>query len=123
MGRRVRPGRADAFESVAAALDADVGALAFGSVGEISKYDLGHGERTRWYMIENQVIEAANRLELSRLVPSHHDMWHGVGADPKALHEHAVSHAHPRVAEPPHVGCSFRLSEPGICRTGALDKD
>jgi hypothetical protein len=33
VGRLVRPGRADAFESVAAAFDADVGALAFGSVG------------------------------------------------------------------------------------------
>ncbi|PSQ25518.1 hypothetical protein BRD03_13485 [Halobacteriales archaeon QS_9_68_17] len=74
-------------------------------------------------MDENQVTEAADRLELSRLVPSHHDMWQGVGADPKVLHEHAVSHVHPRGIEPPHVDCSFRLSEPGIRRIGALDGD
>ncbi|NHN49460.1 MBL fold metallo-hydrolase [Halostella sp. JP-L12] len=114
---------AEAFEAVAGEFDVDVGALAFGSVGEIYKPELGRGERTRWYMDENQVIEAANQLELMRLVPSHHDMWQGVGADPKVLHEHAASHEYPRVIEPPHVGCSFRLSEPGIRRIGALDGD
>ncbi|WP_121823069.1 MBL fold metallo-hydrolase [Halostella salina] len=114
---------ADAFASVAGEFDLDVGALAFGSVGQIYKPELGHGERTKWYMDENQVIEAANQLELDRLVPSHHDMWQGVGADPKVLHEHATSHEYPRVIEPPHVGCSFRLGEHGIQRIGALDGD
>jgi L-ascorbate 6-phosphate lactonase len=98
-----------------------VGALAFGSVGEIYKYDLGRGERTRWYMDENQVVEAANQLELDRLLPSHHDMWQGVGADPKVLHKYATSFEYPRVIEPPHVGCSFRLGKHGIRRIGALD--
>lgn len=109
-----------AFPGVADVFDVDVGALAFGSVGEIYKYDLGRGERTRWYMDENEVIEAANQLELDRLLPTHHDMWQGVGADPKVLHEHAASHAYPRVLEVPYVGCSFRLGEHGIRRLGAL---
>ncbi|MFD1525765.1 MBL fold metallo-hydrolase, partial [Halolamina salina] len=112
---------AEAFPEIAAEFDVDVGALAFGSVGEIYKYDLGRGERTRWYMDENQIVEAANQLELDRLLPTHHDMWQGVGADPKVLHEHAASFRYPRVLEVPHVGCSFRLDEPGIWRMGALE--
>lgn len=111
------------FRDVGATFDIDVGALAFGSVGTIYEPESGHGERTRWYMDENQIIEAANQLQLSRLVPSHHDMWQGVGADPKVLHEHARSHEHPHSIEPPHVGCSFRLGEPGIRRIGALQTE
>lgn len=111
---------ADAFEHLGERFDIDVGALAFGSVGEIYKPELGRSERTRWYMDENQIVEAANQLELDRLLPSHHDMWQGVGADPKVLHEHAASFRYPRVLEVPHVGCSFALDEPGLRRMGAL---
>ena len=110
-----------AFPEVAAEFDVDVGALAFGSVGEIYEPESGHGERTRWYMDENEIVETANQLELPRLLPTHHDMWQGVGADPKVLHEHAASFRYPHVLEVPHVGCSFRLDEPGLRRMGALD--
>lgn len=111
---------AAAFETIGAEFDIDVGALAFGSVGTIYEPSVDHGERTRWYMDENQIIETANQLELTRLVPSHHDMWQGVGADPKVLHEHATSFDYPAVVEPPHIGCSFRLEEPGIRRIKEL---
>lgn len=111
------------FRDVGSEFDIDVGALAFGSVGSIYDPESGQGKRTRWYMDENQIIEAANQLQLSRLVPTHHDMWQGVGADPKVLHEHARSYEHPHSIEPPHVGCSFRLREPGIRRIGALDTE
>ena len=110
-----------AFPEIAAEFDIDVGALAFGSVGNIYEPESGYGERTRWYMDENQTVEAANQLELDRLLPTHHDMWQGVGADPKVLHEHATSFRYPRVLEVPHVGCAFRFDEPGLQRMGALD--
>ncbi|GAB7093472.1 MBL fold metallo-hydrolase [Halolamina litorea] len=110
----------EAFPAVADEFDIDVGALAFGSVGHIYEPETGHGERTRWYMDENEIIEAANQLELDRLLPSHWDMWQGVGADPKVLHEHAASHAYPRTLDVPHVGCSFRFGDPGIGRLGVL---
>lgn len=111
---------ATAFETVGEEFDLDIGALAFGSVGMIYEPELDRGERTRWYMDENQIIEAANQLRLARLIPSHHDMWQGVGADPKALHEHAASNLYPRVIEPPHIGCSFGFRDPGLRRIDAL---
>lgn len=114
---------AEAFADVGERHDVDVGALAFGTVGSIYEAEPDRGVRTKWYMDENEVIEAANQLQLTRLLPSHHDMWQGEGGDPKVLHDHAVSHEYPRIVEPPYVGCSVRLGEPGIRRLDALDGD
>jgi L-ascorbate 6-phosphate lactonase len=42
-----------------------------------------------FYNDGDEVIEIANQLRLDALLPSHYDLWRGVLADPKALHEHA----------------------------------
>ncbi len=96
-----RPGE---FEAIGEDYDIDLGALAFGTVGMIPDSETGEPERTRWYNDGNQVIEAANALELDRLLPSHWDMWRGVGADPKALYHHAASFAYPRQLEVVEIG-------------------
>jgi L-ascorbate 6-phosphate lactonase len=110
---------ADAFADIGAAFDIDLGVLAFGSQGLI-RYPEGETRRTRWYMDENDVVEAANALELDRLLPSHWDMWRGMDADPKVLVEHATSHEYPRVVERAKVGDRVDLGRPGIVQANAL---
>ena len=112
---------AEEFSDVGERFNIDAGALAFGTVGSIYEPKSDSGVRTKWYMNENEIIEATNQLQLSRLLPSHHDMWQGEAGDPKLLHEHAVSFDYPRVIEPLYIGCSVRLSEPGIRRLDALE--
>jgi L-ascorbate 6-phosphate lactonase len=102
------------FADVGKEFDIDLGVLAFGTVGHIYFPDEDRAERTRWYMDENQVVEAANDLRLTRLAPSHYDMWRGVGADPKGLHEHVASHEHPHVLEPIKIGDRLDFDRPGI---------
>jgi len=94
--------------------DIDVGALAFGSHGQLYYPDAGHPQYTEWYMGENETIQAANALELDRLIPAHHDIWKGVTADPTALFGHANTQAYPRVIEPVQIGDRFDLESPGI---------
>jgi len=94
----------DAFERVGEAYDVDLGVLAFGTVGQIPDKETREPTRTRWYNDENQVIEAANALQLDRLLPSHWDMWKGLTGDPTVLHEHANSFAHPRSLEVVEIG-------------------
>jgi L-ascorbate 6-phosphate lactonase len=110
----------EAFPDLAAEFDIDAGALAFGSVGDIYDPETDSVERTRWYMDENQLVEAANQLELDRLVPTHYDMWRGVGADPNVLAAHAASFEYPRVIETVRVGDRLDVSRPGVVRPNAL---
>lgn len=110
----------DAFGAVAESFDIDVGALALGSVGNVYDLDAGHVERSRWYMDENGIIEAANQLELDRLLPTHYDMWRGLGADPGVLGHHAASFAYPRVIEHAVVGDRFSIAEPGRVQARCL---
>ena len=112
---------AEAFHDVGREFDLDLGTLAFGTVGNIYYPNDGRAERTRWYMDENEVIEAANALRLDRLLPSHFDMWRGVDGDPKVLHEHAASHEYPRVLEVVQVGDRVDLDRPGVVRPAALE--
>lgn len=105
---------AEAFHDVGEEFDVDAAVLAFGSVGTIAFPEDGEARRTRWYNDENQVLEAANALRADRLLPSHYDMWKGVGADPKVLHEHAASFEYPRVIERVTIGDRVDLAEPGI---------
>ena len=109
---------ADAFHDIGQEFDLDLGVLAFGSVGRIHDKAAGETSRTRWYMDENDVIEAANALGLDRLVPSHWDMWKGVTADAKVLHEHAVSYEHPKVIERVTIGDRLDFDEPGVVPPG-----
>ncbi|MCX2818621.1 MBL fold metallo-hydrolase [Haladaptatus sp. F3-133] len=101
---------ADVFGKIGDEFDIDVGALAFGSVGNV-RYPDGEIRRTKWYMDENEVIEVANQLRLDRLVPTHHDLWKGLNADPKVLHEHAASHEYPKSIEVVEVGDMLTTAE------------
>ncbi|RQG99427.1 MBL fold metallo-hydrolase [Natrarchaeobius oligotrophus] len=108
------------FSAIADEFDLDVGALALGSVGNVSAPDGDGIERTRWYMDENQLIEAANQLELERLLPVHHGLWRGVGANPAVLSEHAASFEFPRVIEPVSLGDRFDVDSPGRVQPRAI---
>ncbi len=102
------------FEEIAQTYDVDVGAFAFGTVGNIYYPEDDECRRTRWYMDENQIIEAANQLQVDRLIPSHYDMWRGVGADPKVLHEHAHSYEFPRVVDVVKIGDRIDVDQLGV---------
>lgn len=105
---------ADAFAAIGDEFDIDLGVLAFGTVGRI--YDAADDEArpTKWYMSENEVVEAANDLRLDRLLPSHFDMWKGVSGDPKGLHEHVASYEYPRTLEVVSIGDRVDLGSPGV---------
>lgn len=111
---------ADAFTDIGREFDIDLGVLALGSVGMIHDPDTGRAEPTRWYNDENQVLEAANDLQLRRLLPSHWDMWRGVGADPTALHEHAASYEYPKLLEVVKIGDRVDIDDPGIVQSETL---
>ncbi|MFB6299655.1 MAG: MBL fold metallo-hydrolase [Halobacteriales archaeon] len=111
-GGDTRP--AESFAALGREFDIDIGILAVGSVGRIYDETKDEGITTRWYMDENEVVEAANELQFDRLVPSHYDMWKGVGADPKAIHDHARSYPCPQVIEPMQIGDRINVAEPGI---------
>ncbi|WP_254278786.1 MBL fold metallo-hydrolase [Haloarcula marina] len=105
---------ADAFAAIGREFDIDLGVLAFGTVGRIHHTDDGGTRPTKWYMTESEVVEAANALRVTRLLPSHYDMWKGVAADPKSLHEHAASYEYPRTLEVVSVGDRVDLGSPGV---------
>ncbi|MFB6114408.1 MAG: MBL fold metallo-hydrolase [Halodesulfurarchaeum sp.] len=94
----------DAFEELGASYDLDLGVLAFGSSGMIPDKQTRDPSHTTWYNDENQIVEAANALELDRLLPSHWDMWKGLTADPTAVHHHARSFRYPRRVEIVEIG-------------------
>jgi len=100
-GGDARPG---AFDSVGEAYDIDVGVLAFGAVGMIPDSETGEPQRTQWYSDENMIIEAANELQLNRLVPSHWDMWKGMTTEPTVLHNHANSFDYPETLTIAEIG-------------------
>jgi L-ascorbate 6-phosphate lactonase len=112
---------ADCFADVGREFDIDVGVLAFGSVGR--RYYPGADETRAYhvYMDENDVIAAANDLRLDRLLPSHYNMWKGLDADAKVLHEHAASFPHPAVIHPVDVGDRVDLGRPGVVPLSVLD--
>jgi len=105
-GGDARPGE---FAAIGEAYDVDLAALAFGSTGMIPDKETREPERTTWYSDENMIVEAANELQVDRLVPTHWDMWKGMGADPTVLHRHANSFDHPRVIDVVEIGDSVDL--------------
>lgn len=108
----------DDFAALGEEFDIDVGVLAFGSDGRIG------GENgpkpAHWYMSEDEVVAAANELQLDRLIPSHWDMWRGVGGNPAALADHVHSHDFPRVLETVRIGDRFDLNAPGVVTPSTL---
>ena len=109
---------ADAFEDIAREFDIDAGVFAYGTVGNIhhTEDDPAETYPTDWYNDGEQMAEAANQLELDRLLPTHWDLWRGVGHDPKSLHEHLASYEYPRTLEIIRVGDRIRVGEPGVIR-------
>ncbi len=107
---------ADEFSAIGDEFDIDLGVLAFGTVGNILHTEDEPTETypTEWYNDGDQVIEAANSLELDRLMPVHWDMWKGVGSDPKVLHEHAASYRYPRVVDVVRIGDRVDIGSPGV---------
>ncbi|MFC5971664.1 MBL fold metallo-hydrolase [Halomarina salina] len=107
---------ADAFSDVADEFDIDLGVLAFGTVGNVvhTEDDPTEARSTDWYNDGEQIREAANALELDRLMPVHWDMWKGVGADPKAVREHLASYEFPKVVEPVSIGDRVDVGSPGV---------
>lgn len=105
-GGDARPGE---FETIGERYDVDLGALAFGSVGMIPDKETREPKRTQWYSDENTLVEAANELELDRLVPTHWDMWKRLTADPTALFEHARGFEHPRHIDVVEIGDTLEL--------------
>lgn len=100
-GGDARPG---GFDRIASTYDIDLGALAFGSVGMIRDRETGVPSRTRWYNDENDVIAAANDVQIDRLVPTHWDMWKNLTADPSTLFAHARSFEYPQDIEIVEIG-------------------
>jgi len=100
-GGDARPG---AFEPVGEKYDIDLGVLAFGAVGMIPDSTTGEPKRTQWYSDENMIIEAANELQLDRLLPSHWDMWKGMTTEPTVLHNHAASFDYPKTLQIAEIG-------------------
>lgn len=100
-GGDARPGQ---FAETGEEFDIDVGALAFGTTGMIPDKETRQPTKTTWYSDENMVIEAANELQLERLVPTHWDMWKGLTADPTVLHNHANSFPYPETLEVVEIG-------------------
>jgi L-ascorbate 6-phosphate lactonase len=107
-------GPAEEFHEIGEAFDIDVGALAMGTTGNIYWPAEDEARPTTWYMNENEVVEVANALQLDRLLPTHYDMWKGVGADPTVLHNHAASFRYPRSIECVEVGDRVDVDSPGI---------
>ena len=99
----------DEFERIGSEYDIDLGALAFGTVGQIPDKETGEPKRTRWYNDENQIVETAAALQLEALLPSHWDMWRGLTADPTVLHHHAKSFPHPNRLELVEIGDRISL--------------
>jgi len=101
-GGDTRP--AESFPDLADRFDIDLGVLAFGSAGTILDKETREPTRTQWYANENEVIRAANALELDRLIPSHWDVWKGLNADPTVLHHHARSFPYPERLDVVEIG-------------------
>jgi len=112
----------DAFASIGERFDIDAGVLAFGSVGRRYYPDADETRAYHVYMDENQVVKAANNLQLDRLLPTHYGMWKGLDADPKVLHEHATSFEYPRSIEPIKLGDRVAIDSPGIRPLDVLDQ-
>ncbi|MFB6127485.1 MAG: MBL fold metallo-hydrolase [Halolamina sp.] len=100
---------ADSFAALGERFDLDLGVVAFGTVGRIPDGETGEPERTRWYCDENQAVEVANDLQLDRMVPTHWDMWKGLTADPKSLHDHAAGFDHPGTVDVVEIGDRLNL--------------
>jgi L-ascorbate 6-phosphate lactonase len=100
----------DAFETVGDRYEIDLGAVALGTSGRIQYPNDDQPRTVKFYNDGDEVIKIANQLRLDALLPSHYDLWRGVLADPKALHEHAHTMAFPRRLEIARIGDRLDLT-------------
>ena len=101
------------FDDIGREFDIDLGALAFGSIGHVYNAKTDSSKPEHWYMDENAVIKAANQLRLTRLFPTHWNMWKGLEADPSGLTRHATTFSYPKVVEIGSVGDRYNVDKPG----------
>ena len=101
---------AAALDDIGERHDIDLGALAFGSTGKLPDKQTGELTEKRWYCDENEIVEAAGRLQLDRLVPTHWDMWKGLTAEPTALHPHVRSYEYPHELDIVEIGDRIDLN-------------
>ncbi|WP_207588220.1 MBL fold metallo-hydrolase [Halomontanus rarus] len=102
----------EAFDEIGAEFDIDLGTLAYGTVGRLERD--GEVVRRKLYNSSDDVIEAANALEIDRLVPTHWRRWRSIQADPGALSAAAGTFEYPHVIETVEVGDRLRLGRPGV---------
>ncbi len=105
-GGDARPGQ---FDRIGERYDVDLAVLAFGSTGLIDDKETGDPQRTTWYSDENMLVEAANELQATRVLPTHWDMWKGLTADPTVLHRHANSFPYPEELSVIEIGDRISL--------------
>jgi L-ascorbate 6-phosphate lactonase len=98
------------FKQIGERYDIDLGALAFGSSGAIPDKETRVPKHTQWYSGPNMVAEAANQLQLGRLVPTHWDMWKGLTADPRSVRDHCRSFAYPESIDVVEIGDRVAVS-------------
>jgi L-ascorbate 6-phosphate lactonase len=108
----------DGFEDVADEFDLDLGVLPYGTTGKLlhTEDDPPETRVTEWYNDGDQLSEAVGQLELDRFAPVHWDMWRGVSADPKSLHEDLASYEYPRSLEVIEIGDRLEVGRPGVIR-------
>jgi L-ascorbate 6-phosphate lactonase len=92
------------FADIGERYDIDLGVVAFGSAGMIPDKQTREPKYTKWYSDENMAAEAADQLQLDRLLPTHWDMWKGLTADPASLRAHTRSFEYPRTLEVIEIG-------------------
>ncbi|WP_049983378.1 MBL fold metallo-hydrolase [Halorubrum sp. BV1] len=102
------------FTAIGEEFDIDLGVLAVGTTGRVHHAAEDETRPTKWYMTPDEAVEAANALQLDRYLPSHYDMWKGVLADPKSIHESATSYEHPHSLEVVRIGDRVDVSSPGV---------
>lgn len=102
------------FHALGDRYEFDLGVLATGSVGRQYFPEVDEVRTRTVYMDEDEVIAAANALELDRLAPVHHAMWRGVTADVAGLATRRSSFPYPRVVEPVTIGDRLVIDRPGI---------
>jgi len=105
-GGDTKPGAA--LSAVDDRFDVDVAAVAFGTVGMLPDGEGGR-TRTKWYCDENEAVAVANAVGADRLLPTHWDVWRGLTADPKSLHDHARSFSPPEALEVVQMGGSITI--------------
>ncbi|MFC6724937.1 MBL fold metallo-hydrolase [Halobium palmae] len=112
----------EGFADVASEFDLDLGVLAYGTTGNIVHTEDEPTETrvTEWYNDGDQLSEAVTQLELDRFAPVHWDMWKGVAADPKSLHDDLASYEYPRSVEVIGIGDRLEVGRPGVIRPKAM---